>query len=120
MQHLRGSFAATLSRCSLCLAPAAFAVGCAATQPATGSATLTWTRTTTNTNGSPLLNLAGFRIEYGVSPDTLKQSITVADPAATSYTLEDLASGTWYFAISVFTTAGTSSTRSAVVSKTIR
>src|SRR4051812_2235406 len=99
MQHLRGRFAATLGKFPLCLAPVAFAVGCASL-PSSGTATLSWTRPTNNTNGSPLRNLAGYRINYGASPDALKQSITVSDPAATSYTLEGLASGTWYFAIS--------------------
>jgi hypothetical protein len=128
MQQFRGRLAATLCECSLCLS-VAFALGCAGgfsssatvtAQPSTGTATLSWTRPTTNTNGSLLLNLAGYRIDYGARPDALKQSITVFDPATTSYTLQGLASGTWYFAISAFTTAGTSSTLSAVVSKTIQ
>jgi len=130
MQPLRDRLAATLRKCSLCLVSAGFAVGCAGGfwstppraptgQPSTGTATLSWTRPTANTNGSPLLNLAGYQINYGTSPAALKQTITVSDPAATSYTVGGLPPGTWYFAISAVTTAGTSSILSAVVSKTI-
>lgn len=111
----------TLCKYSLCLAAVPFAAGCVSgSQPPTGTAALSWTRPTTNTNGSPLLNLAGYRIHYGSRPDALSQSIAVDDPAATSYRLQGLASGTWYFAISAVTTAGTSSTLSTVVSKTIQ
>jgi hypothetical protein len=111
----------TLCKYSLCLAAVAFAAGCVSgSQPSIGMAALSWTRPTTNTNGSPLLNLAGYRIHYGSRPDALSQSVAVDDPAAMSYTLRGLASGTWYFAISAVTTAGTSSTWSTVVSKTIQ
>jgi hypothetical protein len=130
MQRLRDRLAATLRRGSLFLVPVGFVVGCVSglppstpstvtAQPSTGTATLSWTRPTTNTNGSPLLNLAGYRISYGSSPAALEQSITVPDPAATSYTLQGLPSGTWYFAIAAVTTAGRSSILSAIVSKTI-
>jgi hypothetical protein len=110
----------TLCKYSLCLVAVGLVAGCVTAQPSTGTAALSWTRPIKNTNGSPLLNLAGYRIHYGARPDALSQSIAVSDPATTSYTLQGLASGTWYFAISAFTTAGTSSTLSAVVSKTIQ
>ena len=129
MQQYRGGIALTLCKYSLCLVAIAFAAGWASgcssstsrkMPPSTGTAALAWTRPTTNTNGSPLLNLAGYRIHYGSRPDALSQSIAVYDPAATSYTLRGLPSGTWYFAMSAFTNAGTSSTWSTVVSKTIQ
>jgi len=125
MQHFRHDIGMTLRQYSLCLVAVAFAAGCvsgcsSSTTRSTGTAALSWTRPTTNTNGSPLLNLAGYRIHYGSRPEALSQSIAVHDPAATSYTLRGLSSGTWYFAISAFTSAGTSSTLSTVVSKTIQ
>jgi hypothetical protein len=120
MQQFRGGIPMTLCKYSLCLVVVASAAGCVTSQPSTGMAALSWTKPTTNTNGSPLLNLAGYRIHYGARRDALSQSIVVFDPATTSYTLQGLASGTWYFAISACTTAGTSSTLSAVVSKTIQ
>ena len=85
----------------------------------TGSATVSWAAPTQNSDGSPLANLAGYRIYYGNDSGALNQSVQVSGAAATSYVFSALASGTWYFAVSSYTTGGTESARSAVVSKTI-
>ena len=85
-----------------------------------GSATVSWNAPTTNSDGSALSNLAGYKIEYGTSPSALTQSVTVSNPAATSYTLQGLTAGTWYFAVSDFSTAGVASALSTMVSKTIQ
>jgi hypothetical protein len=45
----------------------------------------------------------------------LTQTATISDPAATAFTLEGLASGTWYFAICAFTSGGAASAISSVV-----
>lgn len=84
-----------------------------------GTATLSWTVPTTNTDGSSLTDLSGYIIDYGTSAGSLTQSVTIADPSTTSYTLHELASGTWYFAISAYTSNGAQSSLSNVVSKTI-
>jgi len=120
MQQFRGEIALNFCRYWPLLVAIALVAGCVTAQPSTGKAALSWTRPTRNTNGSPLLNLAGYRIHYGARADALSESITVSDPGATSYTLQGLAPGTWYFAISAFTTAGASSPLSAVVSKKIQ
>jgi Fibronectin type III domain len=84
-----------------------------------GSATLTWVPPTTNTNGTPLTDLAGFVINYGTSATSLSQQITVSSATATSYTITGLGAGTWYFTVSAYTTVGTQSAPSNVASKTI-
>lgn len=92
----------------------------AVTQPVTsGTATLTWTAPTTNTDGSALTDLAGYHIYYGNSPSALSTMIDIASPGTLSYTLSSLASGTWYFAISAYTTSGLQSALSATGSKSI-
>jgi hypothetical protein len=85
----------------------------------TGSAVLRWTAPTTNTNGSALTNLAGYHIYYGNSPSSMTTTVTVASAGTTSYTVSNLKSGTWYFAVSAYTTGGTQSAKSNVGSKTI-
>ena len=70
--------------------------GAAGCRPA--RATVTWTAPTTNTDGSPLTDLAGYRVVYGRAADTLDQSAPVNNPGLTSYTVENLSQGTWYFA----------------------
>jgi hypothetical protein len=96
---------------------AAFSIS--VTQPASGSATVTWSAPTQNTNGTPLTNLAGFHIYYGTSPSNLNQSVQLANPALTSYTFNSLPSGTWYFSINDYTTAGVESAVSSVASTTV-
>jgi hypothetical protein len=72
-----------------------------------------------NTDGTPLTDLAGFTINYGNSPGALTQTITVPDAMATTYTIQGLAAGTWYFTVAAYTTIGTESAPSDVASKTI-
>lgn len=89
-------------------------------QPATsGTATLTWTAPVTNTNGSALTDLAGYHVHYGNSPTALSTIVGIANPGAVTYTLGSLSSGTWYFAVSAYTTSGEESALSSTVSKAI-
>jgi len=87
---------------------------------ATGSATIGWTAPTQNTDGTPLTNLAGFRIYYGTSSANLDQSTTVADAGATSHTVTNLGTGTWYFVVRAYTADDVESTASNMGSKTIQ
>lgn len=91
----------------------------AVTQNASGSASLSWQAPTQNTDGTPLGDLAGFRIIYGMSAGALSQTVDVANAAANTYTVNSLSSGTWYFAIKAYTASGTESALSAVASKSI-
>jgi hypothetical protein len=84
-----------------------------------GSARLYWVAPTKNTNGTALTDLAGFRIYYGTSASNLAHLVQVANSAETSYTIGNLAAGTWYFATTAYATDGMQSARSSVVSKSI-
>jgi hypothetical protein len=87
--------------------------------PATGTATLSWTAPTQNTDGSALTDLAGFRVYHGTSASALNDIYQLASPATTSYSFTQLASGTHYFAVAAYTASGVESALSAVGSKTI-
>jgi hypothetical protein len=65
----------------------------------TVAATLEWEAPMVKGDGSPLDDLAGYRIVYGRSPDDLDHSVYVGDPAQTSYEFTDLPQGVWYFAV---------------------
>jgi len=88
-------------------------------QSTTGSATLSWVAPTTNTDGTPLTDLAGYIINYGTSSGTLNQQITVSSATATGYTVTGLASGTWYFTVTAYTSVNTQSAPSDMVSEPI-
>jgi hypothetical protein len=95
----------------------AFAINVA--QISSGTARLSWTPPTTNTNGTALTNLAGYRIYYGTSATTLTQQIQVANPGVSSYVVSDLTRGTYYFTVRAYNTAGAESVSSNQASKTI-
>ena len=84
-----------------------------------GSATLSWTPPTRNTDGSTLTNLAGYRILYGTSPGSPNRTIQVANPGTSRYVVENLAAGTWYFSVRAYSTGGAESTASNTASKSV-
>jgi hypothetical protein len=89
------------------------------TQIATGSATVSWTPPTQNTDGSALANLAGFRIAYGTSAQALNHVVEVANVGMTRYVIDNLSPATYFFAVKAYTTAGVESDYSNIASKTI-
>lgn len=88
-------------------------------QVATGSATLSWQAPTTRTDGSPLTNLAGFRIRYGTASGSYPNVITIPNGGLTSAMIENLPAATWYFVVSAYDSTGAESANSSPVSKTI-
>jgi hypothetical protein len=95
----------------------AFAINVAG--DALGSATLKWQPPTSNTDGSPLTNLAGYVIRYGTSPAVLSTEVKIANPGLTTYMVTDLTAATWYFQVSAYNSSGVESAPSATASKTI-
>jgi hypothetical protein len=85
----------------------------------TGSATLDWMPPTENVDGSILTNLAGYTVYYGTSAGNLTQSVKITNPGLTAYTMTNLPSGTWYFAVTAYSSAGVESSRTATVSTRI-
>jgi hypothetical protein len=84
-----------------------------------GTATLIWSIPAQNTDDTPLTDLMGFRIYHGVSATSLSPVRTISSPTVTSAVIDDLVSGTHYFAVSAVTTSGVESQLSIVGSKTI-
>jgi hypothetical protein len=85
-----------------------------------GAASLTWTPPTQNTDGSSLTNLAGYRIVYGASATQLTQTIQLASAGMSAYVVENLAPGTYYFAVRAYTSSGAESANSNVVTKIVQ
>lgn len=85
-----------------------------------GAAFLSWEPPTTNTDGSALTNLAGYRIVYGASAQQLTQTIQITNAGMSAYVVENLAPGTYYFAVRAYTSKGVESADSNVVPKVVR
>jgi Putative Ig domain len=97
----------------------AFSIAVTATAT-NGTATVSWVAPTQNSDGSALTNLAGYQIDYGTSATALSNTVKVANPSTASYTVSNLTSGTWYFAVQAYTNSGTQSGMSTVATKTIQ
>ena len=94
--------------------------GSALPGPTTSSATLNWAAPTTNTNGSALTNLGGYKIYYGTSSNQLTSTVTINNPGQLIYVIDGLRIGTtYYFTIAAVTTGGVESVDSSIVSAQI-
>lgn len=89
--------------------------------PGTGSrtATLSWIAPTSRTDGTTLTNLAGFRIYYGTNASSMTTRADVTNPSLSTYVVEGLTPGTWYFAATSVDAEGRESDRTPTVSLTI-
>ena len=83
-----------------------------------GQAILSWTVPTTNEDGTPLTDLAGYKVYYGkvsATYTTIKDIRNVL-----TYTITGLGEGTWFFVVTAYNTIGTESAYSNEVSKVIK
>ena len=85
-----------------------------------GSALVSWEAPTTNEDGSNVTDLAGYRILYGLQPGQWDYSVRLNNAGLTSYLVDGLAAGTWYFTVTAFDTAGNYSAEAVPVSKLVQ
>jgi hypothetical protein len=84
-----------------------------------GTASLSWIAPTTNSDGTPLTDLAGYRIYYGLSHSAMINVITITNTQLTNYQVTGLVPAVWYFEVKAYNSANVESDRSPIVSKTI-
>lgn len=83
----------------------------------TASITLSWEAPTEREDGSPLTDLSGYRIHYGRLSETYDHDIDIDNAGIVSYMVDGLSSGTWYFVVRAYDSAGLESEFSNEVSK---
>jgi Putative Ig domain len=86
---------------------------------AMGSATVSWVAPTQNVDGTPLVDLAGYKVFYGQAPGDFAHALSVPNAGITSLVIENLVPATWYFTVKSVNGAGMESDFSDVASKTI-
>jgi hypothetical protein len=84
---------------------------------ATGSVSLAWNVPTTYVDGTPAAGMVGFKVYYGTASRTYTHIIDVKTEP--SCTVNSLAPGTYYFAITAYDSSGIESDYSNELSKTI-
>lgn len=80
-----------------------------------GAATLAWTIPTETVEKTALQDLAGYRVHYGKSESMLTNAVDLPNPSISSYVVEKLPPGTWYFAIRAVNASGSTSALSNVL-----
>ncbi len=73
------------------------------------TATLAWDPPVTHTDGTPLTDLAGYKVHVGSQPGVWDQVIDVQDPGAVGYAVSALTPGPKYFAVTAYDSAGNES-----------
>jgi Fibronectin type III domain len=114
-----GAGVAAASLLSGCIDPGPSRATAATASSGSRSATLSWDAPTSNTNGSPLMDLGGYRIYYGSTPGELTQTIQISSIGMQTYVIDGLEPGTWYFAIVAVARNGIESSLSNIAVKTI-
>ena len=84
-----------------------------------GSITLTCTAPTLNEDGTPLMDLAGYKFYYGTDQGGPYPDFEGRDAAACTYVIDDLVPATYYIVATAFNDAGIESRFSNEATKTV-
>lgn len=84
-----------------------------------GSVSLSWAAPTQNEDGTPLNDLAGYRIYWGTIPDNYPNLVTIDNSSVTTFIVDNLAPGTYNFVATSFNSSGVESRYSAVAIKVV-
>jgi len=108
-----GMVHASLPSFSITVVPASAAVS------ATDGVAIFWQAPTDNTDGTVLTNLSGYKIYYGGASGEYSSSIDISNPGLTSYVVQNLPPGQYYFSLKSYNSAGVESGFSPEVSATL-
>jgi hypothetical protein len=112
--HESITISATDGNIETSLPPFSIAVG-----SATGSVTLSWTPPTENEDGSPLMDLAGYWIYWQKGADSDPESMKIDNPGLSTIVIDNLAAGTYEFAMTSFNLDGVESARSNTITRIV-
>ena len=82
-----------------------------------GTASLSWLSPTINSTGS--LEVEGYHIYFGSSATNLTHVVSVESPSATSFVINNLPAGDWYFGIASYNAQKIESSMSPIVNVSI-
>jgi hypothetical protein len=94
----------------------AFTITVAAAGSNSNTVTLSWQAPTENADGSALTDLKGYKVHYGAASKSYSDIIQVTNPGLTTYVVQNLPAGTYYFAVTAYNGSGTESSLSGEVS----
>ncbi len=91
------------------------ASGSGSSSAETQSVEIAWQPPTANSDSTPLSDLAGYNLYYGSTSRQYTHSVQIPSAGITTYVVESLPSGTYYFAIAAYNASGVESSPSSEV-----
>lgn len=88
-------------------------------QQGDGTVTLSWTPPTENTDGTPLLDLASYKIYYGLAAGNYPNEIVISNPGVATFVVEGLVPNTYFFVATAVNAQGVESDFSNVTTKVV-
>lgn len=89
------------------------------TQTALGAITLNLVAPTQNSDGSPLMDLAGYKIYYRKGSGSYIREVQIDNPSISTYVVEQLIPDTYFFAATAFNRSGVESSFSSEVTRVV-
>jgi hypothetical protein len=87
---------------------------------ATGSISLNWLPPTERNDGTPLTNLAGYKLYWGTAIGHYPNLAAIPNPGVATYVVDELPPGTYYLVATAYDSAGMESGYSNVAVTTIQ
>ena len=81
--------------------------------------TLSWTPPTENTDGSPLTDLTSYNLYFGTQSGTYPQTVNIGNPGVSTFVLDTLTEGTWFFVLTAVKSTGVESDVSNEATKVV-
>jgi hypothetical protein len=94
----------------------AFTITVTAAGSTSNTVTLSWQAPTENADGSSLVDLKGYKVHYGSASKSYSDVIQVANGGLTTYVVQNLPAGKYYFAVTAYNGTGYESSLSGEVS----
>jgi hypothetical protein len=89
-------------------------------QTALGVVTLSWSAPTENSDGSPLIDLAGYKIYLRKNSGSYDREIMIDNPSVSTYVVEQLSPATYHFVATSYNSTGVESWYSGEVERTVQ
>lgn len=89
------------------------------TDTALGSVSLDWQAPTQNEDGTPLTDLAGYKIYYGKASGAYDNEVNINNPGQTTHVVDNLLPDTYFFTATAYNAAGIESDFSGETIRTI-
>jgi hypothetical protein len=81
--------------------------------------TLSWQAPSENADGTPLTDLRGFKVHYGAASRIYSATIDVPNGGLTTYVVDNLKAGKYYFAVTAYNSSGEESSLSPEIAQQV-